>query len=473
MNDEQRRLAHFGAQPEGTGPVFRLPALQLTYVRRVHGDRCAWAVEKLAAVAATYMVLTGPSMQTSLPTDLLETPLGREADEILRNCVHCGFCNATCPTYQLTGDELDGPRGRIYQIKQVLEGQAATSTTQLHLDRCLTCRACETTCPSGVDYHRLLDTGRALVEQAVPRPLLERAKRRLLRLLLPYPSRFTPVLRMGQLLRPVLPASLKQQVPARQAINTARPRQAHARTVLLLDGCVQPALAPQINHAARRVLDALGISTLRERNSGCCGAVSYHLNASEEAKAFMRRNIDAWWPAIEQGAEAIVVTASGCAPMVKDYGHVLSGDAAYADKARRVSELAKDISEVVSAAFRREAFTQASGAARIAFHSPCTLQHGQRITGIVEDMLAQLGFTLTAVANAHLCCGSAGTYSILQPELSTALRDNKLASLQDNQPDMIATANIGCLMHMSGHADVPVRHWIELLDPLISGNTGT
>jgi glycolate oxidase iron-sulfur subunit len=392
-------------------------------------------------------------MQTSLPTDLLETPLGREADEILRNCVHCGFCNATCPTYQLTGDELDGPRGRIYQIKQVLEGQAATSTTQLHLDRCLTCRACETTCPSGVDYHRLLDTGRVLVEQAVPRPFFERAKRRLLRLLLPYPSRFTPVLRIGQLLRPVLPASLKQQVPARQDINSTRPRQAHARTVILLDGCVQPALAPQINHATVRVLDALGISSLGERNSGCCGAVSYHLNATDEARAFMRRNIDAWWPAIEQGAEAIVV--------------------AYADKARRVSELAKDVSEVVSAAFRREAFAKADGDTRIAFHSPCTLQHGQRITGIVEDMLVQLGFTLTAVANGHLCCGSAGTYSILQPDLSTALRDNKLASLQSNQPDMIATANIGCLMHMSGHADVPVRHWIELIDPLTPGNTGT
>jgi glycolate oxidase iron-sulfur subunit len=412
-------------------------------------------------------------MQTSLPSDLLETPLGREADEILRNCVHCGFCNATCPTYQLTGDELDGPRGRIYQIKQVLEGKAATGTTQLHLDRCLTCRACETTCPSGVDYHRLLDTGRELVEQAVPRPFMERLKRRLLRLLLPYPSRFAPLLRIGQLLRPALPASLKQQVPARQDINSTLPERQHERTVLLLDGCVQPALAPQINHATVRVLDALGISTVRERNSGCCGAVSYHLNAGEEAKSFMRRNIDAWWPAIEQGAEAIVVTASGCAPMVKDYGHILSGDAAYADKARRVSELARDVSEVVAGAFRSEVFATTGGDTRVAFHSPCTLQHGQRITGVVEGMLTRLGFRLTAVANGHLCCGSAGTYSILQPALSTSLRENKLTSLQAGQPDMIATANIGCLMHMSGHADVPVMHWIELLDPLIPVQTGS
>jgi glycolate oxidase iron-sulfur subunit len=412
-------------------------------------------------------------MQTSLSSDLLETPLGREADEILRNCVHCGFCNATCPTYQLTGDELDGPRGRIYQIKQVLEGKAATGTTQLHLDRCLTCRACETTCPSGVDYHRLLDTGRELVEQAVPRPFMERLKRRLLRLLLPYPSRFAPLLRIGQLLRPALPASLKQQVPARQDINSTLPERQHERTVLLLDGCVQPALAPQINHATVRVLDALGISTVRERNSGCCGAVSYHLNAGEEAKSFMRRNIDAWWPAIEQGAEAIVVTASGCAPMVKDYGHILSGDAAYADKARRVSELARDVSEVVAGAFRSEVFATTGGDTRVAFHSPCTLQHGQRITGVVEGMLTRLGFRLTAVANGHLCCGSAGTYSILQPALSTSLRENKLTSLQAGQPDMIATANIGCLMHMSGHADVPVMHWIELLDPLIPVQTGS
>ena len=406
-------------------------------------------------------------MQTSLTNALLQTAAGQEADEILRNCVHCGFCNATCPTYQLTGDELDGPRGRIYLIKQVLEGRQATRKTQQHLDRCLTCRACETTCPSGVDYHLLLDTGRNMVERSVQRSPGDRLVRRALRMLLPWPARFAPLLRMGQFVRPLLPATLKQHVPEKQVSNQAAPARQHARVMLLLDGCVQPSLAPQINHATVRVLDALGITALSEKNSGCCGAVSYHLNAADEARAFMRTNIDAWWPAIEQGAEAIIVTASGCAPMVKDYGRLLAADSAYADKAKRVSELARDISEIIAAEFSREAFAETGGGTRIAFHSPCTLQHGQRITGKVENILTRLGFKLTAVSNSHLCCGSAGTYSILEPTLSSALRDNKLATLQADRPDMIATANIGCLMHMAAYADVPVKHWIEILEPLI------
>ncbi|MGB5425638.1 MAG: glycolate oxidase subunit GlcF [Gammaproteobacteria bacterium] len=406
-------------------------------------------------------------MQTSLTNALLQTAAGQEADEILRNCVHCGFCNATCPTYQLTGDELDGPRGRIYLIKQVLEGRQATRKTQQHLDRCLTCRACETTCPSGVDYHLLLDTGRNMVERSVQRSPGDRLVRRALRMLLPWPARFAPLLRMGQFVRPLLPATLKQHVPEKQVSNQAAPARQHARVMLLLDGCVQPSLAPQINHATVRVLDALGITALSEKNSGCCGAVSYHLNAADEARAFMRTNIDAWWPAIEQGAEAIIVTASGCAPMVKDYGRLLAADSVYADKAKRVSELARDISEIIAAEFSREAFAETGGGTRIAFHSPCTLQHGQRITGKVENILTRLGFKLTAVSNSHLCCGSAGTYSILEPTLSSALRDNKLATLQADRPDMIATANIGCLMHMAAYADVPVKHWIEILEPLI------
>jgi glycolate oxidase iron-sulfur subunit len=406
-------------------------------------------------------------MQTSLPNALLQTRSGQEADEILRNCVHCGFCNATCPTYQLTGDELDGPRGRIYLIKQVLEGRQATRKTQQHLDRCLTCRACETTCPSGVDYHLLLDTGRDMVERSVQRSPGDRLVRRALRMLLPWPARFAPLLRMGQFVRPLLPATLKQHVPEKQVSNQAAPARQHARVMLLLDGCVQPSLAPQINHATVRVLDALGITARSEKNSGCCGAVSYHLNAADEARAFMRTNIDAWWPAIEKGAEAIIVTASGCAPMVKDYGRLLAADSAYADKAKRVSELARDISEIIAAEFSREAFAETGGGTRIAFHSPCTLQHGQRITGKVENILTRLGFKLTTISNSHLCCGSAGTYSILEPALSSALRDNKLATLQADRPDMIATANIGCLMHMAAHADVPVKHWIELLEPLI------
>jgi glycolate oxidase iron-sulfur subunit len=406
-------------------------------------------------------------MQTSLPQELLASASGRQADEILRNCVHCGFCNATCPTYQLTGDELDGPRGRIYLIKQVLEGNSPTDKTQLHLDRCLTCRACETTCPSGVDYHQLLDIGRELVEQSVPRSLPARFVRRALRLVLPWPARFTPLLRTGQLLRLLLPAAIKQKIPARSRDKGPRPQQQHARRVLLLTGCVQDALSPQINAATIRVLDALGIQTITRSNSGCCGAVSHHLGATGEARDFMRRNIDAWWADIEQGVEAIVVTASGCAPMVKDYGQLLAEDASCADKASRVSELAKDISEIIAAEDFMTVIRQATGEQKIAFHSPCTLQHAQRITGSVEQILEQAGYTLTPVADSHICCGSAGSYSLLQPGLSGKLRDNKLATLQSGQPDMIATANIGCLTHMANHAKVPVKHWIEYLDALL------
>jgi len=407
-------------------------------------------------------------MQTSLPHALLQTRTGMEADEILRNCVHCGFCNATCPTYQLTGDELDGPRGRIYQIKQVLEGHAPTARTRLHLDRCLTCRACETTCPSGVDYHRLLDTGRELVEQAVPRPLHERLLRRTLRLVLPWKGRFTLLLRLGQSIRPLLPAALRRQIPARRKVAAFNPVQQHARRVLLLDGCVQPALAPQINQATRRVLDALGITTVSAADSGCCGALSHHLNATQEAREFMRRNIDAWWPQIEAGVEAIVVTASGCTPMLQDYGRLLADDAAYADKAARVTALTRDISEVIAGTDLTATFTRPDAQQRIAFHSPCSLQHAQRRGGTVESLLTGLGFTLQPVANSHLCCGSAGTYSILQPRLAAQLRTDKLAALQAGEPALIATANIGCLTHLSGHATVPVLHWIELLEPLIN-----
>ena len=406
-------------------------------------------------------------MQTSLPQALLQTRAGMEADEILRNCVHCGFCNATCPTYQLTGDELDGPRGRIYQIKQVLEGHAPTARTRLHLDRCLTCRACETTCPSGVDYHRLLDTGRELVEQAVQRPWQERLLRRTLRFILPWPARFTPLLRLGQGVRPLLPAALKRQIPARRKLTAFNPEQQHSRRVLLLDGCVQPALAPQINLATRRVLDALGITAVTAADSGCCGALSHHLSAMHEALGFMRRNIDAWWPEIETGVEAIVVTASGCTPMLQDYGRLLADDADYADKAARVTALTRDISEVIAGADATDVFALPVRQHRIAFHSPCSLQHAQRRGGTVEGILSGLGFELLPVADSHLCCGSAGTYSILQPRLATQLRDNKLAALQAGQPDIIATANIGCLTHMASHAAAPVKHWIELLEPLL------
>ena len=400
-------------------------------------------------------------MQTSLSKAFLGTPAGREAERILRACVHCGFCTATCPTYQLRGDELDGPRGRIYLIKQMLEGEPVTRRTQQHLDRCLTCRSCETTCPSGVQYARLVDIGRELVEQKVKRPWWERLQRELLRQLLPYPRRFAALLRPGQWLRPLLPAGLKRKVPARQVTNP-RPQPRHQRRMLALEGCAQSVATPNTNAAAARVLDRLGISLISPREQGCCGAISQHLAAPQEAQLFMRRNIDAWWPHIEAGAEAILVTASGCGVQVKEYGHLLRDDPVYADKATRVSELARDPSEVI-AAENLEALRVKTDR-RIAFHSPCTLQHGQQLNGVVEEILQRLGFTLTAVADSHLCCGSAGTYSILQPTLSRQLQENKLQCLHAGAPDLIATANVGCQLHLESGAKVAVKHWIELLD---------
>ncbi|MCL4315360.1 MAG: glycolate oxidase subunit GlcF [Gammaproteobacteria bacterium] len=401
-------------------------------------------------------------MQTQLSQTFLNTPQGQEANAILRACVHCGFCNATCPTYQLLGDELDGPRGRIYLIKALLEGTEVTRKTQTHLDRCLTCRACETACPSGVQYDRLADIGRGLIEQQVKRPWRERLKRRALRMVLPHPLRFRLLLRLARLLGPLLPGSLRYLIPPPQP-GSAWPVRRHTRQALMLDGCVQPALNPNINAAAARVLDKLGISIQRETFAGCCGALSYHLGAHKEALRFMRRNIDAWWPHIERGAEAVIITASGCAPLVKDYGRLLRDDPAYADKAARISAIAKDISEVISGR-DLSALKPAPLPGKIAFHPPCSLQHGQKITNAVENLLSRLGFELAPVADGHLCCGAAGTYSILQPELSRQLLKNKLAALQSGGPECIATANIGCLVHMQSASNIPVKHWIQLLD---------
>lgn len=400
-------------------------------------------------------------MQTQLTDNFKNTILGQQADTVLRSCVHCGFCNATCPTYQLLGDELDGPRGRIYQIKQLLEGHDATPGIQLHLDRCLTCRACETTCPSGVEYHKLLDIGRQLVEQQVKRPWRQRLIRTMLCTVLPYRKRFMPLLRLGQAMRPLMPAKLKQQIPVRQR-QQQLPADKHERFVIILEGCVQPGLAPQINQATRRVLDRLGIGSTSARQAQCCGALPFHLNETEQAKTLARNNIDHWWPLVEKGAETIVINASGCAPMVKDYGHLLQEDTAYAERAKKISALAADLSEFIS---RQDLSPLSPPTTRIAFHSPCTLQHAQRLDGVVETLLKKLGFELTTVRDSHLCCGSAGTYSILQPDLSTRLRDNKLAQLLDAKPELVATANIGCLLHLQKGTDNPVKHWIELLDP--------
>jgi glycolate oxidase iron-sulfur subunit len=407
-------------------------------------------------------------MKTSLAEAIRSTPEGMEADRILRACVHCGFCTATCPTYQLLGDELDGPRGRIYLIKEVLEGNQVTRKTQVHLDRCLTCRACETTCPSGVQYGHLADIGRNIIDQHVRRPLGESLYRMLLRKIIPRPAVFMPLLRLGQAMKPLLPGALARKVPARQR-RTEWPAARHPRRMLVLEGCVQPSIAPNINAATARVLDRIGISLLAAPAAGCCGAVTFHLNRQDEARDQMRRNIDAWWPHVEAGAEALVLTASGCAVMVKDYGHALARDPQYAEKARRISELTRDASEVLLA--EHEKLKQAlsplaarlSVRERIAYHSPCTLQHGLQIRGKAEQLLRDAGFELTPVPDSHLCCGSAGTYSILQPKLSQQLLRNKVDALQSGNPAIVATANIGCLTHIQSGTALPVRHWIELL----------
>lgn len=410
-------------------------------------------------------------MQTNLAPFIKNTAEGKEAEAILRKCTHCGMCTATCPTYQLLRDELDGPRGRIYLMKQVLEGATPSPRTQLHLDRCLTCRSCETTCPTGVQYGRLLEIGRPLVEQVVGRTPAETARRKLLRAVIPSRRLFNPLLALGQLALPLLPQELQRKVPPPAATVQRWPASRHARGVLLLESCAQSAVSPATNAAAARVLDRLGITLTRVPGAGCCGAVSLHLSARDEALGFMRRNIDAWWPHIESGAEAIVSTASGCGVTVKDYGHLLARDPAYAEKAKRVTSLAKDVSEIIIAEKGKLATNQGATSTRrqrIAFHSPCSLQHGMKLRGTVETLLTSLGFELTPVPDGHLCCGSAGTYSILQPELSRRLLANKSAALASGSPSAILTANIGCQMHLQSAMSLPVRHWIEALDDTLS-----
>ncbi len=413
-------------------------------------------------------------MQTQLAPEFQNTPDGLQAEAILRKCVHCGFCTATCPTYQLLGDELDGPRGRIYLIKQVLEGEMPTRKTQLHLDRCLTCRNCETTCPSGVQYGHLIDIGRKLVDERVPRPAGDRAVRWALKEGLPSPL-FAPAMKIGQAVRGLLPASLKNKVPAKQA-SGVWPTRTHARKMLMLSGCVQPAMMPNINSATARVLDAAGIQTVVAAKAGCCGAVKFHLNDQDGGKAEMRRNIDAWWPHVESGIEALVMNASGCGVTVKEYGFILKDDPAYAEKAVRISELTRDLSEllpIIAEALQasRPALMEkiAASAPRLAFHPPCTLQHGQQLRGGVEQHLGALGFDIKVSNNeAHLCCGSAGTYSVLQPEIAYQLRDRKLANLGEMAPEVIVSANIGCITHLQSGTATPVRHWVEVLDEALS-----
>jgi len=415
-------------------------------------------------------------VQTSIAERFLATPEGQEADAILRACVHCGFCTATCPTYRLLGDELDGPRGRIYLIKQVLEGAPVTRKTQGHLDRCLTCRACETTCPSGVQYGHLVEIGRKLVDERVERPRGEKAMRWLLEAGLTSPL-FGPAMKMGQLVRPLLPAKLQDKVPPRAGPNAHRwPQRGHERKVLLLLGCVQPAMMPNVNSATARVLDAAGIQTLVADGAGCCGAIRTHLGDIEGGLADMRRNIDAWWPLVQgltsqRQVVAIVMNASGCGASVKDYGHALAHDPAYAEKAARIAALTRDLSELlpdlVPALVKKLPRTPKTK--RLAFHPPCTLQHGQQLRGGVESGLRALGFEVSlAAAESHLCCGSAGTYSVLQAELATQLRDRKLAHLAPLDAEVIVSANIGCIQHLQGGTPIPVRHWVEVLDEALA-----
>ena len=411
-------------------------------------------------------------MQTNLADFIRNTPDGDEADAILRRCVHCGFCTATCPTYQLLGDELDGPRGRIYLMKQMLEGAPVTATTQLHLDRCLTCRSCETTCPSGVQYGRLVEIGRQQVEAHVQRPYEQRFVRWLLARVLPNTALFTPAMRLGQTVRPFLPRKLRDKVPARQR-RLAWPsgqQAVHERKMLMLAGCVQPAMLPNINIATARVLDALGVQTVIAPEAGCCGAIRLHLGFRDEALDDARRNIDAWWPHIEAGIEAIVLNASGCGATVKEYGHLLRGDPAYADKARRVTELARDVVEILDG-FENElaALARRRGVHTVAFHPPCTLQHGQQIRGQVERLLGALGIEVRLPADSHLCCGSAGTYSIMQPALAYKLRDRKLQRLAALESQMIVSANVGCIAHLQSGTSTPVAHWIELVEHTVFG----
>ncbi len=429
-------------------------------------------------------------MQTNLANEFKYTQKGQEAESILRKCVHCGFCTATCPTYQILGDELDGPRGRIYLIKQIMEGAQPTQKTQLHLDRCLTCRNCETTCPSGVQYAQLLDIGREIVESKVARSWTQKIIRNSLRLGLTSPL-FGVAMRIGQFVRPLLPSVLKSKVPERKSVsrNTQIPSvnllsnlpssvqasgpltQAKKR-VLLLAGCVQPAMAPNINLATARTLGAVGYEVLYAKGAGCCGALAHHLNAQTAALDQMRKNIDVWAPLLDQGVQALIMTASGCGASVKEYGHLLANDPLYAAKALKVSNATVDLSEwmahkpqeleILKGKLDPQKISQQG---LQAYHPPCTLQHAQKLKAGVETLMTDLGFDVrVSLAESHLCCGSAGTYSVLNPDISNTLKDRKLANLKELNPKAILSANVGCIAHLQSGTDLPVQHWIEVID---------
>ena len=397
-------------------------------------------------------------MQTKIEKSFLKSEKGQLADKILRSCVHCGFCTATCPTYQILGDELDGPRGRIYQIKEMLEGAAVTKETLNHLDRCLTCRACETTCPSGVEYGHLLEIGRSEVEKRVRRSLLQRVLRKSLLLTLPYPKRFKAILKLGQLFRPLLPGAIKNQIPKKTTLPLLEIKN-HQKKMLILDGCVQPALSPKINHATKKVLNALDIELISF--SGCCGAINQHLSDEEKALAIIKNNIDRLISEFNKGTDGIVMTASGCGAMFKDYPHLLRNDEQYKEKAEFVASKTFDLTEIINTDKLKDKLNISEN--NIAVHTPCTLQHAQKLPSNIENIFLNSGYQLSPIKDKHLCCGSAGTYSITQPKLSKQLREQRLVGLMAGEPDLIVTANVGCLHHLDSGSTVPVRHWIEVI----------
>jgi glycolate oxidase iron-sulfur subunit len=422
-------------------------------------------------------------MQTSFTLAQLADPGIAEADKILRACVHCGFCTATCPTYVLLGDELDSPRGRIYLIKDMLEhDRPATEEVVKHIDRCLSCLACMTTCPSGVHYMHLVDHARVHIETTYRRPVADRLMRALLANVLPYPARFRAALRAGAIGRAFAPlfgaiglkpiAAMLRLVPARlpppgaQGPRVFLPRGARRARVVLLQGCAQQVLRPSINDAAIRLLTRLGVEVVLAQGEGCCGSLVHHMGREEQALAQARANIAAWTREAEgAGLDAILVTASGCGTTVKDYGFMLRGDPAFAGKAARTSKLAKDIAEFLPTLdVDFTAFRSAASGLTVAYQSACSLQHGQKITKQPKDLLVKCGFVVRDVPEGHLCCGSAGTYNILQPEIAAKLRERKAKNLERTGADLIATGNIGCMTQLAPATAIPIVHTIELLD---------
>lgn len=416
-------------------------------------------------------------MQTHFTDAQRRDPNIVTAEKAIRTCVHCGFCNATCPTYTLLGDELDGPRGRIMLMKDMLENQRVPSAqTVQHIDRCLSCLSCKTTCPSGVDYMHLVDHARAYIEERHQRPWTQRVLRSVLASWLPYPRRFAFALALGKLFAPLAPLlpnvgvfrSLRAmlelaRVPRRGALRSIAEPCSATRRIAFLEGCAEPVLQPTIQQAATRLFARMGIEVVAAPGQGCCGALVHHLGREAQSLAFARANVDAWSRVIEQGGlDAIVVTASGCGTSLKDYGFLLRHDPAYAERAARVSGLVRDVSELV-ADVGLPNVVHRSGLT-VAYHAACSLQHGQRVRDQPRALLAQAGFELRDIAEGHLCCGSAGVYNILQPDIAEQLRARKQSAIRATQPQLIASGNIGCLTQLARGSAVPVIHTVELLD---------